>query len=300
MTPDEPARDSDGTLPHDPSRRKFVTLSAAAGLAVTTRAVAAADASVVEQDVVIQTADGHCDAAFFYPARGAHPGVLVWTDIFGLRPAFRDLGRRLAAEGYAVLVPNPFYRTAKAPVFSDVGSFNFQNESDRAKLPPLTGPLNAPGATESDAKAYIGFLDTQSPVNKSKSIGSQGYCMGGPLMLRTAAAVPERVGAGASFHGGGLVTDKPDSPHLLAPKIRAKLYIAIAGSDDMRQPEAKDQLRDAFAAAKVPAEIEVYSRAQHGWCVPDMPLQANGNPTYSKPDAERAWRKLLALYHSAL
>src|SRR6202162_3636249 len=204
MTPDEPGRDSDGTLPHDPSRREFVTLSAAAGLAVTTRAVAAADASVVEQDVVIQTPDGHCDAAFFHPASGAHPGVLVWTDIFGLRPAFRDLGRRPAAAGYAVLVPTPFYRTAKAPVFSDVGSFNFQSESDRAKLPPLTSPLSAPGATESDAKAYIGFLDTQSPVNKSKSIGSQGYCMGGPLMLRTAAAVPERVGAGASFYGGGL------------------------------------------------------------------------------------------------
>jgi carboxymethylenebutenolidase len=300
MTSDERTRDSAGMLPHDPSRREFVTLSAAAGLAATTGVVSAAGSDVIEQDVVIQTPDGNCDAAFLHPVSGTHPGVLVWTDIFGLRPVFRDLGRRLAAEGYAVLVPNPFYRTAKAPVFSDVASFNFQNESDRAKLPPLTGPLNAPGAAESDAKAYVAFLDAQSPVNKSKKVGSQGYCMGGPLMFKTAAAVPERIGAGASFHGGGLVTDKPDSPHLLAPKIRAKLYIAIAGSDDMHQPEAKDQLREAFAAAKVPAEIEVYSRDQHGWCVPDMPPQANGNPTYSKPDAERAWRKLLALYHSAL
>jgi carboxymethylenebutenolidase len=147
--------------------------------------------------------------------------------------------------------------------------------------------------------AYIGFLDAQRQVNKAKRIGTQGYCMGGPLMLRTAATVPDRVGAGGSFHGGGLVTDKPDSPHLLAPKIKARLYIAIAGNDDMRQPDAKDKLREAFAAAKVAAEIEVYPRDQHGWCVPDMPMQ-NGNPIYNKPDAERAWSKLLALYRSAL
>jgi carboxymethylenebutenolidase len=300
MTPDEHTQHADSAQPHDPSRREFVTLSAVAGLAASAGVVSAAGTDVIEQDVLIQTADGSCDAAFFHPATGTHPGVLVWTDIFGLRPAFRELGKRLAAEGYAVLVPNPFYRSAKAPVFSDVGSFNFQSETDRAKLPPLTGPLNAPGAIESDARAYVAFLDSQGPVGKSKKIGVQGYCMGGPPTLKSAAAVPERIGAGATFHGGGLVTDQPDSPHLLAPKIKARLYIAIAGNDDVRQPESKGALREAFAAAKVPAEIEVYSRAQHGWCVPDMPLQANGQPTYSKPDAERAWRKLLSLYRSAL
>jgi carboxymethylenebutenolidase len=300
MTPDEQTHRADSAQPHDPSRREFVTMSAAAGLAAGAGVVSAAGTHVIEQDVLIQTADGSCDAAFFHPATGTHPGVLVWTDIFGLRPAFRELGRRLATEGYAVLVPNPFYRSAKAPVFSDVGSFNFQSETDRAKLPPLTGPLNAPGAIESDAQAYVAFLDSQGPVSKSKKIGAQGYCMGGPPTLKTAAAAAERIGAGATFHGGGLVTDKPDSPHLLAPKIKARLYIAIAGNDDVRQPEAKDALREAFAAAKVPAEIEVYSRAQHGWCVTDMPLQASGEPTYSKPDAERAWRELLSLYRSAL
>jgi carboxymethylenebutenolidase len=300
MGHDEQGRELGGASPDNQSRRDFVTLSAAVGLAASTHAISAAPANVVEQDVAIATPDGTCDAALFHPAKGSHPGVIVWTDVFGLRPVFRELGRRLAAEGYTVLVPNPFYRTAKSPVFTDVGAFNFQSDADRAKLPPLTGPLSAPGAVESDARAYIDFLDSQSAVNKARKIGSQGYCMGGPLMLRTAAADPERVAAGASFHGGGLVTDKPDSPHLLAPKLKARLYIAIAGSDDQRQPDAKDRLREAFAAAKVPADIEVYPRAQHGWCVSDMPLQPNGAPIYSMPDAERAWSKLLALYHSVL
>jgi carboxymethylenebutenolidase len=159
--------------------------------------------------------------------------------------------------------------------------------------------MNAPGAIENDAKAYIAFLDAQKQVNKSKKIGTQGYCMGGPLVMKTAATVPDRVGAGATFHGGGLVTDKPDSPHLLAPKIKARMYIAIAASDDARQPDAKDKLREAFEAAKVPHEIEVYTGTAHGWCVPDMPVQ-NGMPIYSKPDAERAWSKLTALYKAAL
>ena len=299
MTHERQDRKSDAASPDNRSRREFVTLSAAVGLAASTGAMPAS-ANVIETDVTIATPDGSCDGAFFHLANGSHPGVLVWTDVFGLRPVFRELGRRLASVGYSVLIPNPFYRTAKSPVFADVPSFDFQSEQDRAKLPPLTGPLNAAGAVESDARAYIAFLDAQSQVNKSKKIGTQGYCMGGPLMLRTAAAVPERVGAGASFHGGGLVTDKPDSPHLLAPKIKARLYIAVAGSDDQRQPDAKDKLREAFAAAKVSAEIEVYPRDQHGWCIADMPLQADGTPIYNKPDAERAWIKLLGLYHSAL
>jgi carboxymethylenebutenolidase len=212
---------------------------------------------------------------------------------------FREFGKRLAAEGYAVLVPNPFYRTAKAPVISDVSSFNFQDPASRAKLTQFTGPINAAGAIESDAKAYVAYLGGQHQVSKTRKMGTQGYCMGGPLVVKTAAAVPDRIGAGASFHGGGLVTDKPDSPHLLAPKIKASMYFAIAANDDMRQPDAKDKLREAFTAAHVPVEIEVYSMSQHGWCVPDMPMQ-NGMPIYNKPDAERAWSKLVALYKTSL
>jgi carboxymethylenebutenolidase len=195
-------------------------------------------------------------------------------------------------------VPNPFYRVAKAPVFNSASSFNFQDQAEMAKLKPLMGSVNAPGAAEKDAVAYVAFLDAQSQVNKAKKIGTQGYCMGGPLVVKTAAALPDRIGAGASFHGGGLVTDKPDSPHLLAPKIKARMYFGVASNDDQRQPDAKDKLREAFAAAKVPAEIEVYP-ARHGWCVPDMPVDS-GTPIYSMPEAERAWSKLVALYKMAL
>ena len=281
----------------DPSRRDFIALSVAAGLAAATGSTFAAQ-PVVETDVTIKTPDGTCDAAFIHPQTGSHPGVLIWTDAFGLRPAMRDIGKRIAAEGYSVLIPNPFYRIAKAPVFDSASSFNFQNEADMAKLRPLMASVSAPGAAEKDAVAYIAFLDAQSQINKAKKIGTQGYCMGGPLVVKTAAALPDRVGAGASFHGGGLVTDKPDSPHLLAPKIRARMYFGIASNDDQRQPDAKDKLRAAFAAAKVPAEIEVYP-AKHGWCVPDMPVD-NGVPIYSRPEAEKAWSKLVALYKTAL
>jgi carboxymethylenebutenolidase len=277
-------------------RRDFVA-TMAAGMAAAGSVSAAL--AVTETNVEIKTPDGTCDAAFIYPNTGSHPGVVIWPDAFGLRPSMRDIGKRIAAEGYAVLVPNPFYRVAKAPVFENASNFNFQNQADRAKLTPLMGSIQAAGAAEKDAVAYIGFLDAQKQVNKSKKIGTQGYCMGGPLVMRTAAAVPDRVGAGASFHGGGLVADGPNSPHLLAPKIKAKMYFGIASNDDMSQPDAKDKLREAFIAAKNPAEIEVYAGALHGWCVPDMPMQ-NGMPIYNKADAERAWGKLVALYKAAL
>jgi len=277
-------------------RRDFVALSVAAGVAAATGTVSAA-MPVVETNVSVKTPDGSCDAVFIRPTTGSHPAVLVWPDALGLRPAFRDMGKRLAAEGYSVLVPNPFYRSAKAPVFDS--SFSFQNQDDMAKLRQLMGSLGVAGVAEKDAIAYVAFLDAQKEVNKAKKIGTQGYCMGGPLVVRTAAALPNRIGAGASFHGGGLVTDKPDSPHLLAPKIKARMYFGVASNDDKTQPDAKDKLKAAFAAAKVPAEIEVYSESLHGWCVPDMPVQ-NGKPIYNKPDAERAWAKLMALYKSAL
>jgi carboxymethylenebutenolidase len=282
---------------NDISRRAFVALSLAGGLASATRSADAA-LPIVETDLAIETPDGSCDAAFIHPASGAHPGVLIWPDAFGLRPAMREMGRRLAGEGFAVLVPNPFYRLAKAPLYETAANVDFGDPATRARLGPLMSSITAPGAVEKDAAVYVAFLDAQRQVDRARRIGTQGYCMGGALALRTAAAAPDRIGAGASFHGGGLVTDRPDSPHLLAPRIRARMYVGVAANDDQRQPEAKDKLRAAFAAGGVPTEIEVYP-ARHGWCVPDMPTEA-GAPIYSAPDAERAWGKLLALYRSAL
>ncbi len=277
----------------DIGRRDFVALSVAAGIASTT--ASAAGLEVVETDVDIKTPDGMCDAAFIHPKSGSHPGVLIWTDAFGLRASMREIGKRIAAEGYSVLVPNPFYRVAKNP-YPDASKVDFATE--RAKITPLMASVTAPGNAEKDAIAYVGFLDAQKQVNKSKKIGTQGYCMGGALVVRTAATLPDRIGAGGSFHGGGLVNDTPASPHLLAAKIKARMYFGIAKNDDMTQPDAKDKLKAAFAAAKVPAEIEVYG-SQHGWCVPDMPA-GNGAPIYNKADADRAWGKLVALYKAGL
>jgi carboxymethylenebutenolidase len=298
MTDEKRDHEANDDSARDLSRRDFVAMSLAAGLAAAATSASAAELPVVDTNVDIKTPDGTCNAVFIHPTTGSHPGVLIWADAFGLRPALRDMGKRLAAEGYSVLVPNPFYRVARETGI-DTATFSFQNTTDRAKLTPLMASVNAEGAAERDAVAFIAFLDAQREVNKAKKIGTQGYCMGGPLVMRTAAAVPNRVGAGGSFHGGGLVTANPNSPHLLAPKIRARMYFGVAANDDKQQPDAKDKLKAAFEAAKVPAEIEVYSNAQHGWCMPDMPAQA-GMPIYSKPDAERAWGKLLALYKTAL
>ena len=273
------------------SRRQFGAASAAVGVAAAATQAAAAGLPVSEKEVQIKTPDGTCDAFFAHPSTGQHPGVLIWTDAFGLRPAFREMAKRLAAEGYAVLVPNPFYRLGTAPVVP--AGIDFGKPDDRAKLMQIMGTVTAAGAAEQDAAAFVAFLDAQSQVKKSAKIGTQGYCMGGALTMRTAATNANRVGAGGSFHGGGLATDKPDSPHLLVPKIDANYLIAIADNDDKQDPAAKDTLREAFKTAKKPAEIEVYSGANHGWCVP-------GSAVYNEPAAEKAWTRLLALYKTAL
>jgi len=271
------------------SRRDFTALTGATTVVAMAGEAKAAD--VVETDVLIKTDDGNCDAALFHPAgKGRWPAVLIWPDALGLRPAFRDMARRLAAAGYVVLVPNPFYRSRPAPVFT--GPFDFGNADDRAKLAIIRAPL-IPEAVMRDSVAFLGFLDAQKVTNKKAKAGVQGYCMGGPMTLQTSAALPARIGAAGSFHGGGLVTDKADSPHLLVPKIQAQCYFGIASNDDKAQPTAKDSLKAAFAAVNGVAKIEVYSDALHGWCVP-------GSAIYNQVAAEKAWGELLALYQRAL
>lgn len=241
--------------------------------------------TVTSSDVSITTPDGTCDAVFIHPATGQAPAVLVWPDIFGVRPAFRQMGTRLAESGYAVLVVNPFYRVKKAPTAEQGGATPIE------QVRPLAQGLNET-THMTDAKAFIAWLDQQKAVARSREVGTQGYCMGGPMAFRTAAAVPDRVGAVASFHGGGLVTTAPNSPHLQAAATKAQYLIAIAENDDKRAPNDKDTLRDTFAKANVPAEIEVYAAA-HGWCPPDSRV-------YNEPLAEKAWARLLALYSNAL
>ena len=243
-------------------------------------------AAVTEADVTITTPDGMADCYVVHPASGTAPAVLIWPDIFGLRPAFRKMGKRLAESGYSVLVVNPFYRTKKSPT-ADAGS-----ATPIAQLMPLAQSLNET-THMTDAKAFVAWLDAQPWVAKNKKIGTQGYCMGGPMAFRTAAAAPDRVGAVASFHGGGLVRDSPTSPHLQAAKTKASFLVAIAANDDARAPKDKDILKATFAEAKLSAEIEVYAGAAHGWCPPDSGV-------YSEQLAEKAWTRLLALYGKAL
>jgi carboxymethylenebutenolidase len=277
-------------LTHDPtvSRRTFGLMTVLGGVAAAAAAQAAA--AVVEKDVEVKTPDGTADAALFHPpGQGTWPAVLIWPDILGLRPVFREMGRRLAAQGYVVLVPNPFYRARKAPVVDD--TFDFNKPEDRAKVMPLAGALTHEAATL-DATAFVAFLDAQPQTARTKKIGTQGYCMGGPLVFRTAAAVPNRVGAVASFHGGGLVSDQPTSPHQLVARSNAAYLVAIAQNDDQSQPTAKDVLRKTFADTGRKATVEVYPAA-HGWCV-------RGSAAYNEAAAEKAWSELLALYKQAL
>lgn len=261
---------------------------AAAGLAVAT--AAGAQAKVVETEVSVKTPDGFSDCVFFHPdGKGSWPAVLVWPDIMGLRPVFREMGRRLAGQGYAVLVVNPFYRSKAAPVMS--GDINFGDPATRATLMGYRAAMTDDGV-DRDSAAYVAFLDAQPQVNRRKKVGVQGYCMGGPLSFRTAAAAPARIGAVGSFHGGGLVTQTASSPHLLIPKTRADYLVAVAQNDDARAPTDKDELKKAFAAAGRKATVEVYP-ANHGWCVP-------GSQVYDQAAAEKAWAELLRLYKTAL
>ncbi len=273
-------------------RRGFATAVGVIGsIALAPMSAKAAKArKVLERDVAVDTPDGKADCYFVAPASGKSPAILIWPDIFGLRPAFRAMGKRLAEAGYAVLVVNPYYRSIKSPVLPE--GVNPRSPENFAKVRGEAAKLS-PSTNVIDANAFVAFLDAQAEVDRKRKIGTMGYCMGGPMVMRTAAAIPSRIGAAATFHGGGLATDKPDSPHLLIPKMKASFLIAIAENDDQREPLVKDTLRASFAAAKLSAEIEVYAGSQHGWCPPDSQV-------YNQAQAEKAWARLLALLGTAL
>jgi carboxymethylenebutenolidase len=277
--------------PQPLTRRTFCQLTLAAGLVAAFPGLAVgAGVETKGQDVAIKTPAGTADAYFVHPAQGKHPGVLIWPDIFGLRPAFKEMATRLARSGYAVLVINPFYRTQHAPTAAEHADFD--DPATRKALMALHDTLNA-DTNQVDAKAFVAFLDQQPAVDTRRKLGTMGYCMGGPQVFITAANIPDRIGAAATFHGGGLATDKPDSPHLLIPRMKAQFLIAIAASDDTKDPKAKDTLRDAFAKAKLPAEIEVYAGTMHGWCPTDAAV-------YDHDQAEKAWGRMLVLFGRAL
>jgi carboxymethylenebutenolidase len=271
----------------DLSRRGFGVMSMAALAACATSPADAKE--VVEQDVKITTPDGVCDAYFVHPAKGKHAAVIVWPDILGLRPGFRVMGKRLAESGYAVLTVNPFYRKEASPVVPEGASFT--DPAIRGKVVPLMQSLT-PDTQKTDAIAFVKWLDGQAAVDAKKKIGTTGYCMGGPIVMRTAAAVPDRIGGAATFHGGGLATANANSPHLLIPQMKADFLICVAQNDDQSDPKAKDTLKESFAAAKLPAEIEVYP-AQHGWCAIDSAV-------FDQVQADRAWARLLATFGTAL
>ncbi len=291
MCDDKSIKDMDDFVSRngDLTRRELGALAVGTSLAMLLpRAANAQD--VTESDVEITTADGVADGYFVHPSAGTHPGVLIWPDAIGLRPAFRMMGRRLAESGYSVLVVNPYYRNVRAPILPEGATF--QDPGSREIVMPLMGSLS-PATHLTDARTFVSFLDAQPSVDPNRMMGTMGYCMGGPITMRTAAARPDRIGAGASFHGGGLVSDAPSSPHLLVPNMRAQYLFAIAANDDMNDPEAKNVLRQSFAAAGLPAEIEVYEGALHGWCPPDSAV-------YHEAQAERAWSRMLALFATAL
>lgn len=270
--------------------RRSVVLALSSAAVAAGLPTAAFAANLVEKDVMVPTPDGSADAVLFHPAGpGPWPAVLMWPDILGLRPVFRDMGHRLAAAGYTVLVPNPFYRTKPAPIVT--GPFDFNDKAAMATLLSLKDTLTD-ARVDSDAAAFLTFLDQQKETNKQKAAGVQGYCFSGPFAFHTAAVRADRIRAVATFHGGGLVTKDANSPHLLIPRTKASFVVAIARNDDQRQPEAKDVLKKTFTEAKRPAIVEVYP-ADHGWCVP-------GSPPYDQASAEKAWAELLRLYKANL
>ena len=271
------------------NRRDFNKVGSLAALMAVLPVTACAQ-PIQEKMVEVTMPDGVSDCYYAAPSKGKHPAILMWPDIKGLRPAFKLMGKRMAENGYAVLVVNPFYRDAEAPVAGE--NPNFSDPETRKFLVRMARKLTQDAAM-SDARAYINFLDAQKGVDTSRKVGTCGYCMGGPLIMRTAGARPDRVGAAASFHGGRLVTDKPDSPHLLIPNSPAHILHAIAENDDARTPEVKTILAQAYEAAGVPAEIEVYEGTKHGWCPPDSTV-------YDEAQAEKAWGRMLALYERAL
>lgn len=271
------------------TRRDFAALGAAAAIVACSsgkgRAEPRPSADIPERTVRIVTPDGTADAFFVHPARGTHPGIVMWPDVGGLRDAFKGMARRLAHAGYAMLLVNQYYRNAPAPVLASFAEW--RTPDGQAKLQPMIAAIT-PDGTMRDAKAFVAFLDTQPVVDKRRRIGTSGYCMAGPYAVRTAAAVPDRVGAVASLHGADLVGADPDSPSNLIARTRASFLFAIGRNDDQRDPNAKDVLRRAAQAAGRPAEIEVYP-ADHGWCVPDTPM-------YDQAQADRAWGRMLALF----
>jgi carboxymethylenebutenolidase len=270
------------------SRRQFAALGIGAASALVLQRPLNAVA-VTESDVKIKTPDGTCDAYFVHPASGAAAGVLIWPDILGLRPAFRQMGKKLAESGYSVLVVNPFYRSKPAPVIPDGAKFS--DPAIRNVVMPMSQQLN-PTTQVTDAKALVAWLDQQPSVDKKKKIGTMGFCMSGPFTIRTAATAPDRVGAAASFHGGGLTSTAADSPHLLIPQTKAQYLFAIAENDDKRQPESKTILKETLDKAKLQGEVEVYPAA-HGWVPTDM-------EPHDPVQAEKAWARLLVLFKKAL
>lgn len=271
------------------TRREFNKRGAGAAVAMLLPPIANA-LELSEQDVMVETPDGMADCYFVHPAHGKHAAAIIWPDIVGIRPAFRMMGKRLAESGYSVLVVNPYYRTAKGVIVPE--GKTFRDPGIRDLLMPHARSLS-PETCVSDGRALVEYLDQQSAVDTRRKIGVTGYCMTGSYTMRLAAAIPERIGAGGSFHGGGLATDAPDSPHLLVPQMKAGFLIAIAENDDGRRPDEKDLLREAFDSAGVSAEIEVYEGTLHGWCPPDSAV-------YNEAQAERAWSRLLALFEREL
>lgn len=273
------------------NRRSFAALAGVGGLAMMLPAAACATGKAVKgRDVTIAAAAGTADAYFVAPAEGKHPGVLIWPDIRGLRPAFRQMADRLAGEGYAVLCVNQFYRSAKSPVVAPADDFS--DPAVRDKLVGYAKPLDK-AAVQGDAKAYLAFLDAQPEVDTARKLGVTGYCMGGPMVIFTAAQNPERIGAGGSFHGGGVATDQPDSPHLLIAGTQAGFLFAIADNDDQRDPASKDRLKAVLDPRKEWHEVEVYKGAMHGWCPPD-------SRAYDEVAAEKAWARMLDLFKASL